>query len=556
MRRRWAWMAAGGGIVASTWSIACGPTETTCEESATCPTGAAGTGGAGGSTANDSGGNGGATGGDGGAREDVSTPADADASVDIARPDNVTADTRDADTRIDVSAEDTRRDTVDAPIVDVVREPDACDPGTAKSPVESACLISEKYGVFVSPQGNDATGAGTRTAPYKTLGKALQTAKGNGLRVYACDDGSGYTETVTFDAALDGVNWFGGFECSTWTYATTRRARVHPATGVPLTLKSLTIGTTIEDFQFDAANAAAGQSSFGVMADSAVNVVLRGVKVTAGKGGAGTDGADGVKGVDGPEVDTGQLGTAAKCPAGVSQQSGGSWSSQSTCGSRGGIGGSSVQATDGTNGGPGDPRTNVTPANIDNGGIKGSAGGDGDAGSLGNTGSLGTANAAVGTFSATGYVAADKGGDGKAGNVGQGGGGGGASNALPSSNCIGASGGAGGMGGCGGSPGKGGSSAGASVALLSWSSTITLDHCELIAGAGGNGGKGGNGGSGAGGNGGPSYGVVHKGTAPQWLNGTIVARGAGGAKGAGGTIDNVKAADGNPGLAADEFAVP
>jgi hypothetical protein len=157
------------------------------------------------------------------------------------------------------------------------------------------------------------------------------------------------------------------------------------------------------------------------------------------------------------------------------------------------------------------------------------------------------------------------------------------------------------MGGCGGSPGKGGSSAGASVALLSWSSTITLDHCELIAGAGGNGGKGGNGGngglgkpgapggaayvgdagpvvdagsglgkggngglggnggnggSGAGGNGGPSYGIVHKGTAPQWLNGTIVARGAGGAKGAGGTIDNVKAADGNPGLAADEFAVP
>jgi hypothetical protein len=157
------------------------------------------------------------------------------------------------------------------------------------------------------------------------------------------------------------------------------------------------------------------------------------------------------------------------------------------------------------------------------------------------------------------------------------------------------------MGGCGGAPGMGGASAGASVALLNWMSTVTLDHCELISGAGGgggNGGKGGkgglgkdggfggaaytgdagaspdagvglgkggnggpgghggNGGSGAGGNGGPSYAVVYKGTAPTKMNGTIVAHGAGGAKGMGGSVDGAKAPDGVVGFAADDFLVP
>jgi hypothetical protein len=157
------------------------------------------------------------------------------------------------------------------------------------------------------------------------------------------------------------------------------------------------------------------------------------------------------------------------------------------------------------------------------------------------------------------------------------------------------------MGGCGGSPGKGGASAGASVALLTWMSTVTLDHCELVSasggaggkggnggkggegkaggpggagygddagispdagpvlgkgGHGGNGGPGGNGGSGAGGNGGPSYALVYKGTAPTRLNGTSLAHGGAGAKGVGGSIDDIRAPDGMPGTAGEEFAVP
>src|SRR5688572_20784379 len=75
-------------------------------------------------------------------------------------------------------------------------------------------------------------------------------------------------------------------------------------------------------------------------------------------------------------------------------------------------------------------------------------------------------------------------------------------------------------------------------------------------GNGGPGGKGGNGGSGAGGNGGPSYAIVYKGTAPTKLNGTALVHGIGGAKGTGGSIDNVKAPDGLVGATAEEFPVP
>ena len=204
----------------------------------------------------DSGGSAG-TGGDGGTVEDVSTSKDADASLDMVKPpdDVSTSDARDADSRSDMtSMDDTRRDMVtpDTPVIDVPNEPDACDPGTSKSPTESTCLISEKYGIFVSPLGNDATGVGTRAAPYKTLVKALQSAKGNVMRVYACDDGTGYPDALGIDATLDGMALYGGFECAGWSYATTRRAKVRPASGVALSVKALTVGLTVEDFDFAA----------------------------------------------------------------------------------------------------------------------------------------------------------------------------------------------------------------------------------------------------------------------------------------------------------------
>lgn len=547
---------------------------------------------------------------------DAASVDDLSAESGDAFPDVKVDDKRDSTRGDDADAgsnADVRRDGVDAPANDVWQEPDACDPGTSKSPTESACLISEKYGVFVSPQGSDMTGIGERSAPYKTLAKALQSAKNGLMRVYACDDGTGYGDALTLDATLDGMSLYGGFECAGWTYATTRRARVHPASGTALRVTALTAGLTIEDFEFDSADAAMGESSIGAIVEEAVKVVLRGVKIVAGKGGGGEDGVDGAKAPDTPAVGPAQVGYPVICPTQLVQQNGGAWGGPSVCGSGGGSGGSrggnggiASRNTDGTNGYPGDPRTEVDPANVDNGGSKGPAGADGAAGSVGKAGEIGIAESTAGTFSASGYAPPPRAGNGKAGYPGQGGGGGGASNARAATNCIGASGGAGGMGGCGGSAGTGGGSGGASVALLSWQSAITLDRCELIAlvggaggkggnggmggvggmgapggagyesdagsapdagsspdaghtelgpgGNGGPGGKGGNGGSGAGGNGAPSHAIVFKGTTPAKLNGTLLTHGLGGAGGIGGSVDTLKAPDGLVGISSDEQA--
>ncbi|HMI89474.1 MAG TPA: hypothetical protein VK550_35610 [Polyangiaceae bacterium] len=519
-----------------------------------------------------------------------------DATIDAAKIDAPNVEDGEAG-----SSEDTRYDTVvpDArPVIDVMSEPDACDPSTSKSPIESTCLISERYGIFVSPQGSDTTGAGIRAAPYKTLMKAMQSANGNVMRVYACDEGSGYTDALTIDVTFDGMSLYGGFECTTWTYATTRRARVHPASGVALNVKGLSAGLRIEDFEFDAVDASAGESSIGAIVDTAVNVVLRRVKIFTGKGGAGADGVSGANGADAPSVGVQQQGAFAKCPTQLTEESGGTWGGSSLCGSRGGNGGNSKRGLPGAPGHSGIPTSNITTPNLGTGGAPGENGEDGAKGSDGNAGPPGLTSS-EGFFSVSGYTVGQSGGNGLDGYPAQGGGGGGASNA--SGLCIGASGGPGGMGGCGGALGTGGGSAGASVALLTWMSAMTLDDCELAASAGGSGGKGGNGGkggagkpggvggaaytgdagasadggagpgkggdggtggnggsggSGAGGSGGPSYTVVYKGAAPSKLNGTLLAHGAGGAKGIGGAVTTVKAPDGAIGVAAEEFIVP
>jgi hypothetical protein len=462
-----------------------------------------------------------------------------------------------------------------------------CDKDAA--PADAACLIDDQYGVFVSPKGDDAAGQGTKAAPYKTLAKAIADAKAKTKRVYACDDGTGYPESITIGTSLDGTVAYGGFACGAWTYSATAKAVVKPASGTALKVSALTTGLKFDGFEFDSPDATtAGGSSIAVIVDSAQNVAFNNVKVVAGKGGAGVAGVDGAKGDDGLSVDPQQQGGLnASCSA--LSRPGGTWPTQSACGSLGGPGGDGKRESDGTAGSAGNPRTNVTPAGADNGGPNGGQGGT--IGSVGNAGSPGTASIATGAFSATGHVPATGGANGKDGYPGQGGGGG-ASNAPFGTGCFGASGGAGGMGGCGGKPGTGGASGGASVALLSWQSGVTLTGCTLISAAGGAGGKGGNGGAGgkgqdgaaggqgitaptaigaggkggkggnggaggpgAGGNGGPSYALVYNGTEPVQTTTTLSA-GLGGAKGAGGTAGAVLAPDGTAGTAQQKLQAP
>jgi hypothetical protein len=439
------------------------------------------------------------------------------------------------------------------------------------------------------------------------------------MRVFACDEGSGYTDPITIDASLDGVAVFGGFDCTGWKIAGNARTRVHPPAGPALAVSGLTVGATLENFELQAADGATGASSIAVRVDVSQQLIIRRSRIVAGKGGAGANGLDGLKGSDGDPVGLDQQGRPAACNSLITSQSGGAGLSNA-CGSKGGEGGGcdSLLIT-GYPGYAGMPLQGVDPPGRQNGGTICLADCHGHQGSDGVAGGLGIANSLGGKVTAAGYTPALPGGDGTPGHVAQGGGGGaGTVTDYSVTGCVGATGGAGGLGGCGGGAGSGGSAGGASIALFSWTSGITLDGCSLESADGGRGGNGGNGnvggigsqgalggdryndgniaiyaggngglggnggpgGGGAGGNGGPSYGIVYAGGRPSQIGGTTVVRGAGGAKGSGGfsgvanltdggvveggtpdgssTPDagSMRAPDGLPGEAAYELAVP
>ncbi len=418
---------------------------------------------------------------------------------------------------------------------------------SADPPATSTCL--NEAAVFVSPKGSDASGTGKKAAPFKTIAMALQAASRTTFkRVYVC--------------------------------------------GSAFTVKSLSKGLTMEDFELVAANATMpGDSSIGVIVDSSINVAFRNVRVASGAGAAGRPGTDGMKGADGDPAGMQQRGAGAQCPFGFPAQLGGSWLSASSCGSTGGAGGTAARGNEGSAGFPGTPRTNVVDPANSNGGPK--SGQDGTRGSDGLAGMAGVLSPMGASFSGAGFNPALSGGDGTDGFVAQGGGGGGASDTT-SSTCIGASGGAGGIGGCGGKKGTGGGSGGASIAVLSWMSGVSFTDCVLIAGNGGNGGRGGNGGpgglgrpgaeggagfagdagdmiakgghgglggnggsggSGTGGSGGPSYALVYKGDSPA-RSSLMTVPGTKGLGGVGGTVANVNAPSGSDGDSRGEFPVP
>jgi hypothetical protein len=94
----------------------------------------------------------------------------------------------------------------------------------------------------------------SRVAPYATLATALQAAAAASLRVYACDEGTGYSEQIIVP---DGARVFGGFDCIDWTYATTRRAVVHAPVSPALAIHAASSGVLMEDVEVDAPDASA-----------------------------------------------------------------------------------------------------------------------------------------------------------------------------------------------------------------------------------------------------------------------------------------------------------
>ncbi len=583
MRTTWILGGAAGLLVTGMIAVGCGSDEPTCEDTRTCgnpgtggTSGQGGTGGASGTggTAGESGQGGtggtseGGTGGTGGGGgEDAGDDAEAGGGASGSGG----------------------QDAGDAEA-----EP-YCDPGWM--PGDDACVVHEEHGVFVSPLGADGAGCGTRTSPCATLGKGMQEAKAQGKRLYACGDGGEYVENVSVGEALDGLLVFGGFRCAGWDYEPgVVRAKVKPSEGIALAVQGLLQGLEVRDFVFASSDAAAaGQSSIAAVVRGSEGVVFRNTGFEAGAGAAGLEGEDGNAGEESPVAGAAQQGVPSTCSGGT-PNAGGLWLSDFVCqaggSTRGGAGGTALFEKAGLSGDQGTPTTAVVTPNVGQGGVGGTStdkgGKNGEAGSAGNPGSNGTV-AGQGELSENGYTPAS-GSDGTNGRPGQGGGGGGAS--WSKTGCVGPSGGAGGMGGCGGFGGKKGTGGGASIALVQWSSTVTLDGCTLTASAGGKGGDGGNGGagstgqngqvggwaahidmvtggagapggnggpggSGSGGSGGPSHALVLHGQAPTEIGTVSLVPGSGGAKGVGGqAVGGGKAPDGAEGASSPKVVVP
>ena len=435
----------------------------------------------------------------------------------------------------------------------------ACD--GELGPGDDACVIAEEYGVFVSPEGDDEGGEGTRTAPFQTLQKAADAAAAAGKRVYACATRGEYPSALELGADHGGLEVYGSFDCSSWSYNTELRALVAPESGMALTVTALTEGLLLKGLVFESADATEpGESSIAAFIQKSKGVVLDNVELHAGAGAAGMDGMTQpvtfpdkaqLDGVNGTEEDGGVM-QPVECPAGGS--------------TRGGAGGDTTPR-DGSDG---------SPDHEGPGGEGGSqtgcaTGGTGKDGAPGPSGSDGAGAATLGSLTRAGW-APTGGTDGSPGRPGQGGGGGaGAANG---------GGGSGGAGGCGGAGGMAGGGGGASIALVLLDAEVTLVDSVLTSAEGGRGGAGdagqpgqqevgsfgvgnpdgcqggrggigGDGGAGGGGAGGISAGIVYQGAAATLTN-TEITPGTAGSAGAGAGEAN----DGMAGVMAVELEIP
>lgn len=439
--------------------------------------------------------------------------------------------------------------------------PPACD-GELR-PADDMCVVDEVFGVFVSPRGDDATGDGTRQAPFATLQKGADAASETGKRVYACATAGDYVGALSLSEQHDEIELYGSFECSDWSYDAALRAAVAPVDGVAVTVSEIATSLAIEGFSFESADATArGTSSIAAEIRTSFGVLLRNVALRAGAGATGNSGATGkfthpgqgkLNGVDGTEEFGGVM-SAVVCPAG-----------DETLGGAGGFLDPEFEVIN--KGAAGLP-------NHDGPGGEGGVGSDidciGQDGADGVAGADGAGATSRGVLENGSWLPAG-GTDGLPGSSGQGGGGG--------ASGFGGGGGSGGAGTCGLAGGGAGGGGGASIALLLLDAELRLVDAVVTAGNGGaggpggqaehrnntpgspgegfndacdggRGGEGGSGGGGGGGAGGISVGILYQGAPPVRTNTTVTA-GVKGAGGGGGGADN----DGVAGFAERELDV-
>ena len=405
--------------------------------------------------------------------------------------------------------------------------PPACDP--TKSPHDEPCVVDTAFGIFASPAGSD-TDPGSKSAPVRTIGRAMDMAKAAGKRVYVC--AGSYPEQLVVGSSRDGVNVYGALDCATWSYGAANKVRVAPAlSGYALEIQSLQTGATFEDLEFDAQNApygAAGASSVAVFVSSSQRVQFDRVVMLAGNANDGAPAGSGTA--------TNWFGTPpayAELSGNNAVDGGGAPSKPCTCADHsqtsGGAGGGPMNIPS-----PGAGTPEYSDAGAGSGGMNavvcGSGGSPPANGGDAPVPVPNMSSASRGTCSPSGCVPGT-GNAGDNGKPGQGGGGGG--NGPLSTG----SGGGGACGGCGGAGGKGGQGGGASIALLSFQSSVNLVGCSLTANAAGNGGGGGMGEAG------------QAGGSPGMPTGSGVGSGcAGGAGGAGAGGNGGQGGPGGPSL--------
>jgi hypothetical protein len=386
----------------------------------------------------------------------------------------------------------------------------ACD--RAGAPETTPCVVERGLGIFVSPQGHDDTGTGTRAAPFATLTKALAAAKAAGRPVFAC--AGDYPEVLDVGAALDGTRLYGGLACADWRY-TADKIRLHPAAAGPaLRVHDLAAGFELRDADVQSADGKRpGESSVGALVSASMNVRFVRVALTAGKGALGAAGVAGAKG-QGTGKGMGDDASDAQenyCSGGgyfLGTGKGGHQLCKNGATSSGGDGGSATAISmPGGNGTPGN--AGVSPAAPGGCGFCSGADSsavpcvntgsrycaDGVSGASGGPGTPGLGATGTGMLGTSGWSGL-RGADGAFGQVGQGGGGGGVWSdfaCYPNVDAVPGSG--GGAGSCGGDGGGGGGPGGSSIALISIGSGVELVGCQLTSSDGGAGGLGGDGGA-------------------------------------------------------------
>ena len=346
--------------------------------------------------------------------------------------------------------------------------------------------------VFVSEQGVDVPLGGSRTAPVRTIGYAIQIASEQSKSV--CVGGGTFSETIF--VPQQAVPIYGGFDASD-ALMPFRRGR-EAITRVEATSIGIVASNAnevrVESIEFRVHAANAGGNAHGVVSSGDGTVTIHGCTFEVDDGIGGADGASGKEGTAGVAGHTGGPGGDYRA---------GGVAPSSSCGPAGNGGdGALYPAKSGEDG-------SSAGSILAPGGSGGDAGTSGKSGSdgedskvVGSSGSMGAAEPAALRASNAG-VSSSAGGNGGPGGTGHGGGGGGGSgyvglcvDAGASCKYNGAGGGSGGAGGCGGGGGSGGSGGGSSIGLVALRGKIVMDQTTLRVGSGGGGGRGGAGGNG------------------------------------------------------------